>query len=92
ALGSALSIMSKYVLRLRGQHLWNPSNFGICVLFFLAPYAVAPLSVQWGNELWPMAVIWVLGIATLWRHGRLHIVATYVISFFAFAALRSAIA
>src|SRR5690349_20034115 len=28
---SLLSIGSKYVLRWRGRHLWNPSNFGISV-------------------------------------------------------------
>src|ERR1044072_7034420 len=49
ALASVLSIMSKYVLRVKGRHLWNPSNFGICVLLFLAPETVASLSVQWGN-------------------------------------------
>src|SRR6185369_2460221 len=32
ALASVLSIMSKYVLRVKGRHLWNPSNFGICAL------------------------------------------------------------
>jgi Na+-transporting NADH:ubiquinone oxidoreductase subunit NqrB len=30
ALCSALSITSKYVLRIKNRHLWNPSNFGIC--------------------------------------------------------------
>ena len=37
ALCSVISIMSKYVLRVKGRHLWNPSNFGICLLLFLAP-------------------------------------------------------
>src|SRR5580704_17675199 len=32
ALCAAISIMSKYVLRVRNQHIWNPSNFGISVL------------------------------------------------------------
>ena len=58
---SVLSIMSKYVLRVKGRHLWNPSNFGICVLLFLAPETVAALSIQWGNYIWPMLVIWILG-------------------------------
>ena len=31
-----LSITSKYVLRVKGRHLWNPSNFGICVMLVLA--------------------------------------------------------
>ena len=61
ALGSLISIMSKYVLRVKGRHIWNPSNFGIAVLLFLAPETMAILSVQWGNNLLPIAVIWILG-------------------------------
>lgn len=91
ALCSALSIMSKYVLRIRGRHIWNPSNFGICALLFLASDAVASLSIQWGNYLLPMLVIWGLGSIIIGRLGRFHICATYVISFFVFAYVRSLI-
>jgi Na+-transporting NADH:ubiquinone oxidoreductase subunit NqrB len=56
ALCSALSITSKYVLRVKGRHLWNPSNFGICVMLVLAPDVVASLSIQWGNYLLPMII------------------------------------
>jgi len=86
---SVVSIMSKYVLRIKGRHLWNPSNFGISVLLFLAPEAVASLSIQWGNYLLPMVVIWCLGSVIIWRVRRFHITATYVVSFIAFAFLRS---
>lgn len=91
ALCSMISVTSKYVIRVKGRHIWNPSNFGICAMLFLAPYSVAPLSVQWGNNLWPMLVVWMLGIFTLWRLKLLHIAGAYVVSFFAFAALRSLI-
>src|SRR6267154_1968590 len=33
ALGGFIAIASKYVLRYRGRHLWNPSNFAISQLF-----------------------------------------------------------
>jgi len=89
ALCSAISIMSKYVLRVKGRHIWNPSNFGISVLLFLAPEAVAPLSVQWGNYLLPMVMIWILGSVIIWRLRRFHITGIYVASFIAFAFLRS---
>src|SRR3954465_2109711 len=56
ALCSMISITSKYVLRVRGRHIWNPSNFGICAMLFLAHEAVASLSIQWGNYLLPMIV------------------------------------
>ena len=88
---SAISITSKYVLRVKGRHLWNPSNFGICAMLFLAGDTVASLSIQWGNYLWPMIVIWLLGSIIIWRLRRFHITAAYVAAFFLFAFLRSSI-
>jgi Na+-translocating ferredoxin:NAD+ oxidoreductase RnfD subunit len=89
AVCAVVSIMSKYVLRVKGRHIWNPSNFGISVLLFLAPETVATLSIQWGNYLLPMVVIWILGSLIIWRVRRFHITATYVACFIAFAFLRS---
>ena len=89
ALVSVISILSKYVLRVKNRHIWNPSNFGIAVLLFLAPEIMAVLSIQWGNNLWPILVIWILGSIIIWRARRFHISATYVVSFFLFAFLRS---
>src|SRR3984957_20500110 len=89
ALCAAISITSKYVLRVEGRHIWNPSNFGISVMLFLAADTVATLSIQWGSYLWPLLVIWVLGCVTVWRLHRFHITGIYVISFIAFAFIRS---
>ena len=92
ALCSALSILSKYVLRIKGRHLWNPSNFGLCVLFFPAAYGlfdIAPLNTQWGNNMWPMLVIWIVGLYTIWKVKRFHITGTYIVAFIAFALVRS---
>jgi Na+-translocating ferredoxin:NAD+ oxidoreductase RnfD subunit len=91
ALASLISIASKYVLRFNERHLWNPSNFGVSAVLFLAPATVSLLSIQWGNTLWPMAMIWILGSVIVWRVGRLHISATYAGSFFFFSFLRSMI-
>lgn len=88
---SVITILSKYVLRLDGRHLWNPSNFGIEALLFLAPDTVTLLSIQWGNNLWSMLIIWVLGFVIVWRVGKLHVTAAYVVSFVVFGLLRSAI-
>jgi enediyne biosynthesis protein E5 len=89
ALCALISITSKYVLRVHDRHIWNPSNFGISAMFVLASGTVAGLSIQWGNFVWPMIVIWTLGSAIIWRLRRFHISATYVISFLVFALLRS---
>ncbi len=88
---SLISILSKYVLRARGRHLWNPTNFGVSAVAFLAPATVAVLSIQWGNVVAPMAVIWVLGSIIVWRVGRLHISATYVASFLVLALAGAAV-
>lgn len=86
---SLLAITSKYVLRVKGRHLWNPSNFGISAMVFLAAESVATLSIQWGNNLGAMLVIWLLGAVIIWRLRRFHICAVYVISFIALAFLRT---
>jgi len=84
-----LSITSKYVLRVNGRHLFNPSNFGICAMLFLASDAVATLSIQWGNNLGAMVVIWALGSLIIWRARRFHICATYVASFLLLSVVRA---
>ena len=91
AVTAIISIMSKYVLRYKNTHIWNPSNFGVTWMFALLPFGVAGLSIQWGNNIWPMLVIWTFGLIIVWRVKRLHITLTYVISFVIFSLLRSLI-
>jgi Na+-transporting NADH:ubiquinone oxidoreductase subunit NqrB len=88
---SLLSISSKYTFTLRGRHLWNPSNFGVSVVFFLVPATAVGLSLEWGNHIWPPIVILCLGSLILYSLGRLHITLTYVASFTALSLLRSAL-
>jgi len=88
---SFISILSKYVLRLKGRHIWNPTNFGVSAIVLLAPATVTVLSIQWGNAVAPMVVIWLLGAVIVWRVGRAHISATYVPAFFVFSFVRSAL-
>jgi Na+-transporting NADH:ubiquinone oxidoreductase subunit NqrB len=91
ALCAFISIASKYVLRFRGRHLWNPSNLGVSLVLFLAPDTVSLLSVQWGNVVAPMVVIWLLGSVIVWRVGRFYLSATYVASFLLFSFVRAAV-
>src|SRR5258706_4877178 len=83
-----VSIVSKYALRLNNRHLWNPSNFGVSALLFLAPWAFTGLSLQWGNNFAPMIVIWVLGFLITWKVKRFHMSLTYAMSFVFFAYVR----
>jgi Na+-translocating ferredoxin:NAD+ oxidoreductase RnfD subunit len=86
---SAISITSKYVIRFKGRHIWNPSNFGVSAMLFSAPFAVAGLSIQWGNNIWALLAIWVIGSIIIFRLKRFHITLTYVISYLAFSLVRS---
>jgi len=91
ALCSAISISSKYLIRVDGRHIWNPSNLGIVAMLVLAADTVASLSVQWGNTLLPMVTVWLFGAVIINALGRLHVTLTYVVSFIAFAAVRAAV-
>jgi enediyne biosynthesis protein E5 len=88
---SLVSIASKYVFRINSRHIWNPSNFGVSALLFLAPASASVLSIQWGNVIWPMVVIWILGFVIVTKAGRAHISATYVASFLVLSAVISGI-
>jgi Na+-transporting NADH:ubiquinone oxidoreductase subunit NqrB len=89
ALCAAISITSKYVLRIGNRHIFNPTNFGIVAMLLLAADAVAGLSVQWGNNFLPMAFVWLFGLFILRAVGRLNITITYVVSFLVFGVLRA---
>ena len=90
-LGGFVAISSKYVLRYRGNHLWNPTNFAICALLLLAPERISVLSHQFGNDLTTNLVIWVFGLVIAARVGVLHITLTYVVSFLFLNSLRAAV-
>src|SRR5262249_6310040 len=71
------------------RHLWNPTNFGVSMMLFLAPASVASLTVQAGNNGWSVAVIWLLGGMIMSRLGLWHIPLTFVAAFVPLAVLRS---
>ena len=89
AIGAFLAISSKYVLRYRDQHLWNPTNFAISALLLAAPSKVAVLSHQFGNDLATNLVIWAFGLLIAKRVGVLHITLTYVASFLVLNGMRA---
>lgn len=89
ALCAAISIASKYVFRFRGSHIWNPTNFGIVIMLLIASDSMAVLSIQWGNNMWAMLVIWIVGLFVISKVNLANICITYVLSFIGFAWIRS---
>jgi Na+-translocating ferredoxin:NAD+ oxidoreductase RnfD subunit len=90
ALGGFLAISSKYVLRYRDNHLWNPTNFAISALLLAAPDRISVLSHQFGNDVATNLVIWAFGLVIAARVGVLHITLTYVASFLVLNSVRAA--
>ncbi len=50
ALAAIVAIASKYIIRLNGRHIFNPSNFAIVTLVFLLPWATTVQFIQWGDS------------------------------------------
>ena len=89
ALCAAISITSKYLIRVDGRHIFNPSNLGMVAMLVLAADTVAGLSVQWGNNLLPLLAVWCFGAAIIASLGRFHITFTYVAAFVLFSVVRA---
>jgi enediyne biosynthesis protein E5 len=86
---AALAILSKYVLRYKGRHLWNPTNFSVCAMLLLAPHQVSILSHQWGNDLWIVGVIWCVGLLVVIRARVWHLTIGYLVLFAVLAWVRT---
>src|SRR5665213_1088314 len=58
---AAVSLLSKYVIKWRGGHIFNPSNFGLVLCFLvLGRTRVEPLEFWWGPMSWWMALALVI--------------------------------
>jgi Na+-translocating ferredoxin:NAD+ oxidoreductase RnfD subunit len=83
---AAISILSKYVVKWRGTHVFNPSNIGLVICFLaLGRNRAAPLDFWWGPmSVWlglALGVIVVAGFAILWRLKLLRVALAFWISF-----------
>jgi len=85
---SAVALLSKYVIRVRGNHVFNPSNFGLVLCFLLLGADRAdPLALWWG----PLSPALVLALVLIVVGGflilrRLHLLEIAVGFWLAFAA------
>jgi hypothetical protein len=56
-LAALVGILSKYVIRIGGRHLYNPSNLGLVLCFLVVGAAhVFPQYLWWGPIGWPVLV------------------------------------
>ncbi len=88
-LGAAITIASKFVVRWKGKHLFNPTNFGLVFLMLLgAPVWVSP--GQWGNVAYFGFLMACLGGLVVNRAARSDVTYAFLISFAAFQFGRAA--
>jgi hypothetical protein len=91
---AAVALLSKYVIRFRGRHIFNPSNFGLVLCFLVLGSARAePLDFWWG----PMSVWLALALAIIVAGGfaillRLRLLEIAVGFWLAFAAALAVVA
>ncbi len=83
---AAVSLLSKHVIRRRGEHVFNPSNIGLVVVFLaLGRNRADPLDFWWGPmSVWlalTLAVIVAGGFAILLRLGLLRVALGFWLSF-----------
>jgi enediyne biosynthesis protein E5 len=86
-LAATLAMSSKFLLRVRGKHLYNPANLGVIAAISLLPGTwVSP--GQWGNDL--ALAVWLLMLGTIvtTRARRLDISWIFLGSFLGLIALR----
>ena len=85
---AAISLLSKYLIRFRGRHVFNPSNFGLVLCFLLlGPARAEPLDFWWG----PMSVWLALALTLIVFGGfailrRLHLLSVAISFWLVFAA------
>jgi Na+-transporting NADH:ubiquinone oxidoreductase subunit NqrB len=76
ALAGAAAIGSKFLLRWRGKHLFNPACFAIVLLLQTGAVWVSP--GQWGAQGWGVAALLSAAGLVLSRAGRVDVAAAYL--------------
>ncbi len=65
-LAAFVAIASKFIIRFRGKHIFNPTNFGLAVAMLVTPRAWCSPS-QWGDNAALIAWLAILGLAVAHR-------------------------
>ena len=83
---AAVALLSKYLIRIRDGHIFNPSNVGLVLCFVVLGSSRAdPLAFWWGPMSPSMVVALTLivagGLTILWRIGLLAIAACFWVAF-----------
>lgn len=88
AAAGMIAILSKFVLRIDGKHVWNPAGFAIVLLLLGTDHAwISP--GQWGTSLWFASFVAFLAILVLQASRRSDIALFFLASHAALLFLRA---
>jgi Na+-translocating ferredoxin:NAD+ oxidoreductase RnfD subunit len=86
-----LAIASKFFIRIKGEHIFNPSNFGLLILVLLFPATVTTVSAQWTGTLTIVGIIFLIGCFSAYRVKRLDLVLSFLGGFCVMALIEEQI-
>lgn len=86
-LASLAAIGSKFLVRVRGKHVFNPTNFGLAVAMLVSRHAWCSPS-QWGENGATLGWLAILGLAVVHRAFRMEISLAFLGSWFLLKAMR----
>lgn len=87
-LAGVLSIGSKYLIRWKGKHIFNPTNFGIMVTILLTHDAwISP--GQWGSNALLLMLVGCAGLVVLLRVKRLGTALAFLLTFLGLSYIRN---
>lgn len=79
-IAALLAISSKFVIRIRGKHVFNPANFGILITFLLTGDSwLSP--GQWGSDGLLLMLVGCTGLVVLHRVKRLDTAFAFLLTF-----------
>lgn len=81
ALAAFLAISSKYLIRTREGHVFNPSNFAIVTSAFVFSSATTIEFTQWGSNPYIFSLITAVSVLVAWRARVLPITVSFVSSY-----------
>jgi ferredoxin-NADP reductase len=85
AVAVVIANLSKYLLAVRGRHVFNPAALGAFVVALIP--AFGDFAAWWLASAWLLPVTVILGFAVLYRTRRLAMAAVFVVAVFAFTVI-----
>jgi len=80
ALAAIVAIGSKFVLRIKGKHIFNPANFALVTLMLLSDHAWVS-SGQWGNAAIVSLTLASLGLIVITRARRAETTFAFIVAY-----------